>query len=253
MKKLFITSDVHSYYDELMTALDKAGFDINNEKHIFVSCGDLFDRGCFPRKCLQFVNSLPDNRKILIRGNHEDLAMSCVARGYFAQHDMWNGTMDTIQMLSEYWQDPYAAPEEDVIESFGKNPEWLKYYDSTVDYKEVGDYIFTHGWIPSGGTKDYPIYEANWREKSFNDAKWVNGMDMWNRGVIVPHKTVVCGHWHASYGNVNFHRLHPTAGTIKELNSTFKDKGIIALDSTVPRSKFLNVEVIEIEDNFLYI
>ena len=248
MKKLFIVSDVHSYYYELMTALNNAGFDINNEEHIFVSCGDLFDRGSFPRKVLEFVNSLPDNRKILIRGNHEDLAVSCICRGYFAQHDMWNGTMETIQMLSEYWQDPYAVPEEDIIESFYKNPEWLKYYNSTVYYAEVGDYIFTHGWIPHGGTKDYPVYESNWREKSFEDALWVNGMDMWNKGVQVPGKIVVCGHWHAAWGNEKLHKKSYPEYTIREMNSPFKDKGIIALDSRVPQSKFLNVEVIEIND-----
>ena len=249
MKTLFCTSDVHSYYNELMIALHKAGFDLNNEKHIFVSCGDLFDRGCFPRKCLQFVNSLPDNRKILIRGNHEDLAVSCICRGYFAQHDMWNGTMDTIQMLSEYWRDPYAAPEEDVIESFYKNPEWLKYYNSTVYYAEVGDYIFTHGWIPFGGTKEYPLYEANWREKSFEDAIWVNGMDMWDKGVKVPDKTVVCGHWHAAWGHQSLHGMDPSKCEMIEFNSPFKDTGIIALDSRVPATHFLNIEVIEVPDD----
>ena len=253
MKKLFVTSDVHSYFDELMRALNQAGFDINNEGHIFVCCGDLLDRGAFPRKCLKFVNDLPDNRKILIRGNHEVLAMDCVARGYFGQHDMWNGTFETIQLLSDYWQDPYAVPEDDVIESFSKNPEWIKYYNSTVYYKEVGDYVFTHGWIPSGGTTEYPVYEADWRDKPFKEAIWANGMEMWNRGVKVPNKTVVCGHWHASYGHTKLHGIDPTTATNNILNSAFKDNGIIALDSSVPRSRFLNVEVIEIEDNLLYI
>ena len=38
MKILFVTSDVHSYYDQLITGLNEAGFDENNEEHIFVSC-----------------------------------------------------------------------------------------------------------------------------------------------------------------------------------------------------------------------
>lgn len=248
MKKLFVVSDVHSYYNELMIALDKAGFDVNNERHIFVCCGDLLDRGIFPRKCIQFVNNLPDNRKILIRGNHEELTMDCVHRGYFGMHDFWNGTAETIQSLSEYWQDPYAAAEEDIIESFSKNLEWLKYYNSLVDYAEIGDYIFTHGWIPFGGTREYPVYEANWKEKSFKDAMWVNGMEMWDKGVRVPGKTVVCGHWHAAWGNEKLHKKDPSEIGYLEINLPFKDKGIIALDSRVPQSKFLNVEVIEIND-----
>lgn len=251
MKKLYCTGDVHSHYDELMLALDQAGFDINNEEHIFVSCGDLLDRGGFPSKCLKFVNNLPDNRKILIRGNHEELAKDVIRRGFLGWHDWHNGTAETIQWLSSYAQDPFAVSEEDVIESFAENPEWIKYYNSTVDYAEVGDYIFTHGWIPCGGTKDYPVYETNWREKLFRDAAWLNGMDMWARGIRVPDKTVVCGHWHASWGHEHLHHLDPKLHDYKTMNSAFKDEGIIALDSTVARYKFLNVEVIELPDDCL--
>ena len=49
MKKYFVVSDVHGFYDEMKKALDNAGFDIANPDHIFVSCGDLLDRGRQPR------------------------------------------------------------------------------------------------------------------------------------------------------------------------------------------------------------
>ena len=45
MRKLFIVSDVHSYFNEMIQALSNAGFDRNNPNHIFVSLGDLLDRG----------------------------------------------------------------------------------------------------------------------------------------------------------------------------------------------------------------
>ena len=250
-KFLYCTSDVHSYYNELMSALSRAGFDINNEKHIFVSCGDLFDRGTFPTKVLNFVNNLPDNRKILIRGNHELLAEAIIHRGYFGTHDWWNGTAETVQFLSDYATDPYCVSEDEIIESFSKNPEWIKYFNSTVYYKEVGDYIFTHAWIPYGGTRDYPVYEDNWREKSFESCIWDNGMEMWNKGVKVPNKTVVCGHFHAAWGHQMLHNIDPQKSTNLEFNSPFKDKGIICLDSRVPASRFLNVEVIEVEDDLI--
>lgn len=38
-------SDIHSYYNEMIDALNKASFDKDNENHILVVCGDLFDRG----------------------------------------------------------------------------------------------------------------------------------------------------------------------------------------------------------------
>ena len=45
MKKLFVVSDVHSFYNHLIKALNEKGFDKNNPDHWFVSCGDLLDRG----------------------------------------------------------------------------------------------------------------------------------------------------------------------------------------------------------------
>lgn len=92
MKKYFIVTDIHSFYDEMIKALNTAGFDINNPEHIFVSLGDLLDRGEKPLQCLQFVNNLPDDRKILIRGNHEDLIEAAIARKDFKSNDYSNGT-----------------------------------------------------------------------------------------------------------------------------------------------------------------
>ena len=253
MKKIFISSDIHGYFDYWMVALDRLGYEKDNDNHIIAVCGDLIDRGPFPRKCIRFVNNLPDHRKILIRGNHEVLANEVIKRGEFGWHDWHNGTADTIQQLSEYATDPYAVPESEIIESFSNNPEWIKYYNSTVYYKEIGDYILTHGWIPYGGTYEYPVYESNWREKSFDSAIWVNGMDMWNKGVRVPNKTVICGHFHAAWGHENIHHVDPRSVGMIEFNSAFKDTGIICLDSRVPLTHFLNVEVIEIEDDLMYI
>ena len=90
MKKLFVVSDVHSFYTQLIKVLNEKGFDKNNPEHWFVSCGDLLDRGPESQQCLKFVNSL--ERKILIRGNHEDLMEEAINRGVFYSQDMSNGT-----------------------------------------------------------------------------------------------------------------------------------------------------------------
>ena len=68
MKKYFVVADVHGFYTEMIEAINKEGFDIENPDHIFVSLGDLLDRGQEAEKCLDFVNSLPKDRKILIIG-----------------------------------------------------------------------------------------------------------------------------------------------------------------------------------------
>ena len=249
--KLYCTSDVHSFYDELMIALDNAGFDINNEEHIFVSCGDLLDRGPFAEKCLKFVNSLPDSRKILIRGNHELLAMNMIRNGYYGQHDWWNGTADTAQQLCGY-TDPYCVTEDEVIEGFSKNQEWVKYYQSTVYYKEIGDYIFTHAWIPYDIAENGKlVYDKNWRNASFHECIWDNGMLLWRDGIREPSKTIVCGHFHSMWGHKNLHNEFSSNYPTIDNCRPFEDEGIIALDSMVPASRFLNVKVIEV-DNELF-
>ena len=42
--KYFVVSDVHGFYTELKVALDKNGFDINDNNHKLIICGDLMDR-----------------------------------------------------------------------------------------------------------------------------------------------------------------------------------------------------------------
>ena len=81
IKKYFVVTDVHGFYDEMRAALDRAGFDLTNPNHILVSLGDLLDRGRQPKECLEFVLGIPENRRILIRGNHEDLMWEMVASG----------------------------------------------------------------------------------------------------------------------------------------------------------------------------
>ena len=67
--KYFCVSDVHGYYDQLLDALEKAGFDQTNPEHTLISCGDHFDRGRQPVEVMNYLMALP--RKILIRGFHE--------------------------------------------------------------------------------------------------------------------------------------------------------------------------------------
>jgi serine/threonine protein phosphatase 1 len=79
MNTFFVVSDIHGFYKEMRDALDEAGFDPNNENHWLISCGDNWDRGPNPLEVMKYFRTLP--RKILIRGNHEDLFEECCERG----------------------------------------------------------------------------------------------------------------------------------------------------------------------------
>lgn len=65
MKRYFVCSDIHSFFDEWMSSLSDAGFDINNDDHILIVLDDIFDRGPKPWETYQFIKSIPLSRRIL--------------------------------------------------------------------------------------------------------------------------------------------------------------------------------------------
>ena len=73
-------------------------------------------------------------------------------------------------------------------------------------------------------------------------------MKLWQEGIREPNKTIVCGHFRADWGHINIHKVDPNTSYLRDLFSPFKDEGIICLDSHVPNTRFLNVEVLEVED-----
>lgn len=257
MKSYFISSDIHGYYTIWKKALAEAGFNVNNENHVLVVLGDLIDRGLENLECLQFVNSLPEDRKILIRGNHEDLVEEAICRGYFKQHDIHNCTHKTVEQVTGVSLDN----ETEALSAMKNNEEWNKYINGCVDYYELGNNIFVHGWIPCDTLDDIFFYDPEWREGDWQSARWYNGMLMWGEGIVEENKTIWCGHWHTSWGHANLHDdgveflqrietfyIDPDTGKTEPHvnNNTFKDEGIVALDACTVISNKVNVEVIEI-------
>ena len=236
MKKIFVVADVHSYYEEMLAALNKQGFNRNDPDHIFVSLGDLLDRGPAPLKCLTFVNSLPIDRKILIRGNHEDLLEECLSRRDFSMIDIHNGTMDTVRSLAgtDNQADSY-----EMFSSARNNPMLTKYLSTLRDYAEIDNYIFVHGWIPS--RKKSP--GKDWRFGDWNRARWFNGMKKWRQGAKLPNKTILCGHWHTSWGHSVLEKKGTELGA-KANFSPFIHPGIVALDACTDYSHQVNCFVI---------
>lgn len=254
MKTYFVTSDIHGYYKEFKSALKKAGFNAKDPNHILVVLGDLFDRGPQSPEVYKFIKSLPRSRRILIRGNHEILLRKAIKRGYFFEHDLYNGTVGTVMQFtnSEYHDCVYDS--EFVCEKFKKNGilEWIA-SDEWQNYAELGNYIFVHSWIPVNILDDTDIYDAkastpiksrpDWREatqEEWEDATWGCPWVMAQKGLVPSGYTIVCGHWSScefpkyldkdltNYPNYNIYRGH----------------GCIALDACTVRSGFCNVLVL---------
>ncbi len=256
--KYFIVADVHGFYDKMAAALKAKGFKEHNPNHVFVSLGDLLYRGPQPNECLAFVNGLPDDRKILIMGNHELLMNDMLNRGTCYGYDKSNGTVDTVRDVTGE-RDVYTA-----IQMMRINDAWRDYYYSCQFYGEVGNNIFVHGWIPcdelSWGRFEKTYDWRNAPKIKWEDATWFNGMKMWNEGIREEGKTIWCGHWHTSWGHAKLHNkgvefFDPRyseedykAYGIDPIEhfEPFKDKGICAMDACTAYSGIVNCEVIRV-------
>jgi predicted phosphodiesterase len=201
--KYFVVADVHGFYAKMDKALKAVGFDKSNPEHIFVSLGDAMDRGEQPEKVLQFMLSVPTERRILIRGNHEDLMEQAINRRYFYSYDLTNGTVRTTFLLTGKQVEP------DVLDNLRLHPLYNEYIANCVDYHETAGAIFVHGWIPhysyaKGFNTDSRRhdYVDGWRDadrERWEAARWENGMESWADGVREPGKTIFCGHCHTSW------------------------------------------------------
>lgn len=251
MPKFFVISDVHGFYDEMKAALDEAGFDPNNEEHWLVTCGDHFDRGPDPGLVMRYLRTLP--RKILVRGNHEELLVACCERGFPGGHDYSNGTYGTICELGDAGEG-YSF-DECCERTLAKTHLFL---DSMVDYFETKNYIFVHSWIPLLSNDGLPAYytknrsfefNPNWREataKEWANSRWGNPYELAEQG-FKPDKTVVFGHFHTSYPRSKYEGK-PEWGDGADF-SIYYGNGYIGIDGCCAYSRKVNVLVIE--DEFL--
>lgn len=251
--KYFVVSDVHSFYDELMVALNEKGFEKDNPAHILVVCGDLFDRGDQTVQLFEFVKELnAQNRLIYIRGNHEDLLFDCVdelKKKYTpGRHHFSNGTVKTICQFcgQSEWIIHDPASRSQVLDTIQPILDFID--KNCVDYAEIGDYICVHGWIPTfGHLKDFRDGDkSDWKE-----ARWSNGMNMWRNPVNrVKGKTIICGHYHCSWGwsHIRQERKEWPQSNRKDWLKSFEpfiDDGIIAIDACTAYSGKMNCIVIE--------
>ena len=252
--KIFVVADVHGFYDEMKYALDQAGFDPTNENHMLVSLGDIVDRGPKPVETLEYLMGLP--RKVLIRGNHEDLAEEMMRTGEYYGHDISNGTWDTFRLFAAHQKGLEISRElaifdwDDVVMRVRHYSLWRQYLRSTVNYYETANHVFVHGWIPTGAD-----ILVNWRhnatEADWERARWAKSPNKAMMLLFDPKgKKLVIGHWHTS----DFHKRYAKTEEAKAIENftPFYHPRFIACDACTAYSGFCNVVVIEderIEEN----
>ncbi len=235
MKKLFVVSDVHGHYTLLKEALDRAGYDKDNEDHLLICCGDYFDRGDENMEVLKFFERVKN--KVLLRGNHEDMLLKLLQTGKLLPHHYINGTISTLRnIFGKYSIDPVN----DTIDFSGKTrivDRICEFIEETVDYYETEKYVFVHGWLPEDALTPEGRQEAS--PEAWEKARWVK----WNERYIglrpLSDKILVCGHVPTFYANA----LDPSRD--KNSYEIFSGNGIIAIDAGTADTKQVNVLVLE--------
>ena len=260
--KYYVVADVHGYYTHLMRALTDAGFFSETEPCKLIVCGDLLDRGPEARELIEFMlQLLAEDRLIYVLGNHEELLVQClqeISRG--GVHRIASGmtphtgnmTWDTLLQISEMIEnDAYRFPNE-LVSRVSQSPLYQKLLRICVDYYETPRYIFVHGWIPckEEGWKPYVTYtyDPEWRdgdEMQWRRARWVNGMEVGAKQCVTEAgKTIVCGHWHTSFGHSKIEGKGSEWGEDADF-SPFSATGILAIDACAAVSGRINCVVIE--------
>ncbi len=261
--RYYVVADVHSFYSELQKALTEKGYFDDKEPHKLIVCGDLFDRGDESVEVQRFITELIEKDEvILIRGNHEDLILELMenAEYYFGReivysHHWSNGTVKTVADLTG--MDVFSDDYKDIVAKMNDTPYIKEIIPKTIDYFETEHYIFVHGWIPCLGVKNYwgenylPI--EKWREvgeEKWREARWTNGMLAHSQGVKEEGKTIVCGHFHCSWGWSHLRQTRkefPQKSRIDWQKSfePYMDDGIIAIDGCTAYSGIVNCLVIE--------
>jgi serine/threonine protein phosphatase 1 len=257
--KYYVVADVHGFYKELVAALKEKGYYEDNTPHKLIICGDLFDRGREAKELQQFVLDLMEKDEvILIRGNHEDLMLDLINHPWeyceslatlTYSHHYRNRTVDTLQQLTGATFNKLIYDTQTVMRYARRTPFIDKIIPAMLDYFETDNYIFVHGWIPcSKDEGGFLNYDENWRsatKESWDEARWLNGMQCaCAYNIIEPNKTIVCGHWHTSYGHHWYGDAKREFGEGEDF-SPFYAKGIIALDGCTARSGKVNCIVIE--------
>ncbi len=257
--RYYVAADPHGFCTELKTALEEQGFFADSQPHKLILCGDCFDRGHEAVQMQEFLLELLDREEvILIRGNHEDLMLRLLnqwhTRSYLQSHHISNGTVDTVCQLTGFTLRQLLDDPEPVGRALLHTPLVQKIIPAAVDYFETEHYIFVHGWLPGVATMPEPQKKAyklhpRWRKAKWadwEDARWVNGMEAAHLGAIEPGKTVVCGHWHCSFGHARYEGKGGEFDNQPDF-SPYYAEGIIALDTCTAYTQRVNCIVLEDE------
>lgn len=246
--RYYVVSDIHGFYTPMISALTDAGYFSDTAPHKLVILGDLMDRGQEAIPLQQFVcQQMADNAVILIRGNHEDLFESLVTEDHGLPYDIHisNGTYDTALQLTGCDSVMARIRNYDFAAAAKGTPFYQEIMPAMQDYHETAHYVFVHGWIPCIAERNQYCAIQDWRNATpdaWRNARWYNGMDA--AQTTDERKTIVCGHWHASYGHSTYEGKGSQFGADADF-SPYYGPNVIAVDACTAHTGMVNCIVLE--------
>ena len=239
-KKLFVVSDIHGHYTILKEALRNAGFDENNEDHLLICCGDLFDRGDENREVYEYIRKI--KHKVLIKGNHDERIYTILSNGRAEYFELRSGTEETMEeFFGQGFMDHCGWL---LLSAEGKqfSQELQEFIDTMVDFFETEHYVFTHGWLPLNRDSSTPRIAEEWR--TANNTAWYKAritdwLTAYAAGALLADKTIICGHMPTLFAPRLDLSRDPKDGSV------FYGDRMIAIDAGTYTSKQINVLVLE--------
>ncbi len=239
--KYFCVSDIHSHYDALKKALDKAGFDEGNNSHKVIVIGDLFDRGSQTIKVLEYLYNLQGKEKALfILGNHDVFLLDFLEHrfGRTAFNFTRNGHQTTIEQLVGYTITVDSDFKIIADEINLKFPYLKAFLSSFKNFIEIDNYILVHGGVDA--TKE------DWRIDEQRTFVWTRMLDK----ETVKDKVLIVGHTPAFYVKAKQEKLDPdyiseNSNKYQEYFDIYDQGDLIHIDGGVYSGGRINVFTFE--------
>jgi serine/threonine protein phosphatase 1 len=229
---IFVISDIHSHYDEMILSLETSGYDEKNDQHHLVVLGDLFDRGPKTKEVLEYLYNLHVNHKCtIVLGNHDVFLLELMEENYDRTlfNIKYNGHGETLNQLSGISPNINNLSEvrEKILRVYPYLYEWIS---SFPHYYELGNYIFVHGGING----DNPSWRETTSRRNYT----------WNKQHELPGiegKTIVCGHTRTAVIREKSDDYKTLLLTSPKSFDILYENGKIFIDAFVEISKKINV------------
>ena len=240
--KYFACSDIHGCFDQMLDALNRAGFDRYNKNHKLIVVGDAFDRGPQNRELADYLVELHDEGQLIyVLGNHDFFLMNYVAGDVAGA--IWNaqqnGMKHTVAQLGD------MPKEESWFNWLTRcRPRVAKHRIFEVllaseMYFENDKFIYAHSGIPNFS------YWRDMMDEEYSDMR-TDFVFKADYEKVLNGKQLVVGHWHA------YRLIAQESGIPKNeknydnhLTYISKDGQKIAIDGCVNYSGIVNVHVYE--------